>query len=177
MIDIEPDRSGQLIDRKARRAILAVETDLDSGKHFWRYAREEDVEESPWRMYRIALPEGWRFNGFSGEDEVAVSPSPQSVMTVVGGVWPGFYPDGSVWRTRWMPANLDPDGADDDNLPFEVLVGRTGFSPESDVDTPTGMVFRWTLKRAVPEARSPQQIEGERAAIDAFEEWVAKNDL
>lgn len=108
---------------------------------------------------------------------MVVSPNPQSVMAMVGGVWPDFYPDGSVWRTRWMPAVLDPDGADDDNLPFEVAVGRTGFSPESDVDMPTGMVFRWTLKRAVPEARSPWQIEGERAAIDAFEEWVAKNDL
>lgn len=34
MIDIKPDRSGQLIDRKARRAVMAVETDLESGKHF-----------------------------------------------------------------------------------------------------------------------------------------------
>lgn len=177
MIDIEPDRSGQLVDRRACRAILAVETDLESGKHFWRYAREEDVVGSPWRLYKLALPEGWRFNSFSGEDEVTVSPNPQSVMAVVGGVWPDFYPEGSVWRMRWMPADLDPDGADDDNLPFEVAVGRTGFSPDLDVDTPTGMVFRWTLKRAVPEARSPQQIEGEKAAIDAFEEWVAKNSL
>ncbi len=76
-----------------------------------------------------------------------------------------------------MPADLDPDGADDDNLPFEVSVGCTGFSPESDVDASTGVVFRWTLKRAVSDAQSPRQVEGERAAVGAFEEWVAKNGL